>query len=94
MPCLSYDTHEGPSNDDKLNEVTAMLCKTMQIIEDNYPNATLINEDKQLMKWWKQHKKQDAARKKLELKLKQDAEKKQRARAKLTDEEAKALGIK
>jgi hypothetical protein len=45
----------------ELNKVTAMLCKTLFILED----VCQFPDDPELMKWWKEHQKFDLSRKDL-----------------------------
>jgi len=90
----------------KLKEVEAMLCGLLTSIESSESSTYNLNlllmsfdekesgvDKSELLKWWQNHKAEDAARKLKEQKIKEKQELKKQALSKLTDKEKKALGL-
>lgn len=90
MPCVD----DRPCDDngdlirtltDRLNETTKMLCTVLEDIECAEEPVTLDYLPTDIVAWWEEHKKRDAARLAII---------RARALSKLTPEERDALGVK
>jgi ribulose kinase len=85
----------------ELDEVTALLCGLMHVIENVGSTATgatriknHVNVNKDLGKWWKHHKAIDEAERLRKENKKRLERIRKTALSKLTPEERKLLGIK
>lgn len=107
MPCRSdyMENFEVTASQKKLDEVTALLCGLMHVVENVGSTATgavriknYVNTNKDLNAWWKKHKAIDEAERARKEAAKEAAKEATRLKAsglaKLTYEERKALGIK
>ena len=94
MPC--YDTQAAAYNEKapaKINELTAMLCETLEWVEATGDYVTLSRNYPKIVDWWTKHKAIDEKRK---AEKAAEVNKKlliRNAKSKLTKDEIKALGI-
>lgn len=85
------------------NMLAASLCAVMTVLEKTKPLKTLLNEidwdeagvkPEEFMRWWREHKAEDARRRKAEAKERERNAARAAAMTKLTPEERKLLGVR
>jgi hypothetical protein len=95
MPCSSegFEPDEGTRRLEELNLTTRLLCGLCRQVEA----GGLVQLDAETAEWWQRHKKTDADRRiaaETSRRNKEEHERLRRdARAKLSPEEQKALGL-
>lgn len=92
----------------KVKKLTQMLCATLHMVEHmNYGRVTDFFEDynehnleeecgvssNEIIKWWREHQREDEARKAEEKRIAEDKAIREAAIAKLTPKERKMLGL-
>ena len=105
MPCQDYqdsDQYLYEECKEKLDKVTALLCKVcscMESAEDMY-NPIQTGDDPELIGWWENHKKQDAKRmideqaeKERKRAIEEKAVRRQQLIDSMTDEQKDLLGL-
>ena len=110
MPCRDYESDtwgyrssgesvtatEYKNLKNQADRLARIACKAMNAIEEGVPLKKLL-EDKEIAKWWVEHKKADEANKKkeeaAEQKKKEHAALKAAVMKKLTEEELRAFGL-
>ena len=93
MPCSDGGYYNDPSDRDKINQLTRMLCGVMTTLP-TAARATVYRTVPDLSEWWHKHQEQDKKRIAQE---KAEAQRKKKALSaynKLTTEERKLLGIR
>jgi len=92
MPCIYEPSSEEirRPDKDKIDSLTRMLCAVLNALQNRFGDAlemldeVPLEEAKEIQRWWEAHQELDRKRRK---------EIQERALAKLTDEEKKALGL-
>ena len=92
MPC--YDERSSPGyiykeNREKIDKLTRMLCTVLSSL----PSTQVKSLNKEINDWWAKHQEWDRRRLATEAEARRKEELKRRAKAKLTEQERKALGI-
>jgi hypothetical protein len=97
MPCDSPGAAEEDHRQlvKKHNHLTDLLCKVCNFIEDSAPDmySVLTQRHPDLIQWWVEHQKVDAARMARERIENEQERKRGAAMAKLTSEERRLLGL-
>ena len=92
MPC--YDERSSPEyiykeSTAKIDKLTRMLCTVL----GSLPSTQVKSLNKEINDWWVKHQEWDRRRLTAEAETRRKEELKRRAKAKLTEQERKALGI-
>lgn len=96
MPCrdggpIDY-VRDSPETIRRLNLATRVACEALQKLDDVSPSVSAALS-KTARDWWRKHQEEDRRRQEAELARQRRETLRTRARAKLTPEERKALGI-
>jgi hypothetical protein len=101
MPCTDGPDPRQEAVDEAV-ELTAMLCGVLSYLTENRMLAKVLGgiaydesgiTEAQLAAWWHEHQEKDRERKRYEMQQHKKNKIKQKAIAKLTKEERKALGV-
>jgi hypothetical protein len=90
MPCRDPGADEeiARENAEKIHTLTNMLCRLCKLAERKF------NLPPDILEWWQAHQAADLLRENEERKQRELEKLKARAKAKLTPEEQKALGLR
>ena len=103
MPCRDYYTDNYVNSRSDANEkrlkaqadrLARIACKALQALEDMGKEDFLLLQDDEVRDWWKAHKEADARARAAEEAKRLKKEARDRALAKLSDEEKVLLGLK
>lgn len=95
MPCRDggpIDTYENPTTRRRLDLATRVACEALRSLDKNRLNGS-SSLSKEARDWWAAHQEEDRRRERQEQQQREREALRRKARAKLTPEERKALGI-
>lgn len=96
MPCRDYQYEEENNQNSKkrFDELTQLLCNLCNKLKGQEIFNHILQNDKKLNDWWKNHQEEDRKEKQRLIEMKRKELIKKNALSKLSVEERKILGLK